>query len=35
VAVGVKAPKTNEDEVLEMGEAEIDPDPVSDKEVPN
>jgi hypothetical protein len=35
VAVGVNGGKTNDDETLEMGEAEIEPDPVSDKEVPD
>jgi hypothetical protein len=34
VAVGVKEGKANEDEALELGEAEIDPDPVSERAVP-
>jgi hypothetical protein len=35
VAVWLKEGKANEDEAFEMGEAEIDPDPVSDKDVPD
>jgi hypothetical protein len=31
----VKGEKANEDEPLEMGEAEIDPDPVSERLVPD
>lgn len=33
MAVGAKGGKTNEDEALELGEAEIEPDPASERAV--
>jgi hypothetical protein len=34
-AVGVKDEKANDDEALELGEAEMDPEPVSERPVPD
>jgi hypothetical protein len=33
--VGVKELKANDDEALELGEAEMDPDPVSERPAPD